>query len=170
MEIRQSNYESTLREWSAFCCSRTSLLSNSHRFRSSWGRQKKQMVEIPLGFHVLIPTRSRERAMQLVTYHQYHLTFLLVQSTQKNIGLNVIKRQNFCQLTYNGAKLETLRSKLYRKRNRCMPALQAHAIENYLSFKNHEKHFRNRTFTRKHAKQSIRLTFYHCIWNWYNGK
>lgn len=84
--------------------------------------------------------------------------------------LNVIKRQNFCQLTYNGAKLETLRSKLYRKRNRCMPALQAHAIENYLSFKNHEKHFRNRTFTRKHAKQSIRLTFYHCIWNGYNGK
>ena len=88
MEIRQSNYESTLREWSAFCCSRTSLLSNSHRFRSSWGRQKKQMVEIPLGFHVFIPTRSRERAMQLATYHQYHLTFLLVQSTQKNIGLD----------------------------------------------------------------------------------
>ena len=46
------------------------------------------MVEIPLGFHVLIPTRSRERAMQLATYHQYHLTFLLVQSTQKNIGLD----------------------------------------------------------------------------------
>ena len=46
------------------------------------------MVEIPLGFHVFIPTRSRERAMQLATYHQYHLTFLLVQSTQKNIGLD----------------------------------------------------------------------------------
>ena len=26
--------------------------------------------------------------MQLATYHQYHLTFLLVQSTQKNIGLD----------------------------------------------------------------------------------